>query len=66
MARIIQRKSTPALIEWRKNDSIFPADHAHPYKCDLKKIDFHLLDIVHFALEGEHELIADLICSFLR
>ena len=29
-----------ALIAWGKNDSIFPADGAHPYKRDLKKIRF--------------------------
>jgi pimeloyl-ACP methyl ester carboxylesterase len=27
----------PALIAWGKNDSIFPAEAAHPYKRDLKK-----------------------------
>jgi len=56
----------PALIAWGKNDPIFPADGAHPYKRDLKNIDFHLLDTGHFALEEDYELIAELISNFLR
>jgi pimeloyl-ACP methyl ester carboxylesterase len=56
----------PALIAWGKNDQIFPADGAHPYKPDLKNIDFHLLDTGHFALEEDYELIAELISNFLR
>ena len=41
---------------WGKNDHIFPADGAHPYKRDLKDLEFHLLDTGHFALEeyGNH------------
>jgi pimeloyl-ACP methyl ester carboxylesterase len=56
----------PALIAWGKNDPIFPADGAHPYKRDLRNIDFHLLDTGHFALEEDYELIAELISNFLR
>jgi pimeloyl-ACP methyl ester carboxylesterase len=56
----------PTLIAWGKNDPIFPADGAHPYKRDLKNIDFHLLDTGHFALEEDYELIAELISNFLR
>jgi pimeloyl-ACP methyl ester carboxylesterase len=52
------------LIAWGKNDQIFPADGAHPYKRDLKNIDFHLLDTGHFALEEDYELIAELISNF--
>ena len=48
------------------NESIFPADGAHPYKRDLKNIDFHLLDTGHFALEEDYELVAELISNFLR
>ena len=33
----------PTLIVWGKNDYIFPAEGAHPYKRDLKKLEFHLL-----------------------
>jgi pimeloyl-ACP methyl ester carboxylesterase len=56
----------PALIAWGKNDPIFPADGAQPYKRDLRNIDFHLLDTGHFALEEDYELIAELISNFLR
>ncbi len=56
----------PALIVWGAQDQIFPADGAHPYKSDLKNLDFHLLDTGHFALEEDLELIAKLTSDFLR
>jgi pimeloyl-ACP methyl ester carboxylesterase len=56
----------PTLIVWGKNDQIFPADGAHPYKRDLKNIDFQLIDTGHFALEEDYELIAELISNLLR
>ncbi len=55
----------PTLIVWGKNDYIFPADGAYPYKRDLKNIEFHLLDTGHFALEEEGEVMAELIREFL-
>ncbi len=55
----------PTLIVWGKNDYIFPAEGAHPYKRDLKNIEFHLLDTGHFALEEDGELIASYIRNFL-
>jgi pimeloyl-ACP methyl ester carboxylesterase len=61
-----RKHQPPALIAWGKNDQIFPADGAHPYKRDLKNIDFHLLDTGHFALEEDYELVAELISNFLR
>lgn len=54
----------PALIVWGKNDYIFPADGAYPYKKDLKSVDFNLLNTGHFALEEEGDFIADKIRSF--
>ncbi|MBI2774942.1 alpha/beta hydrolase [Candidatus Dependentiae bacterium] len=54
----------PTLIVWGKNDVIFPADGAHPYKRDLKDIEVHLLDTGHFALEEESTFIADSIIKF--
>ncbi|HEX2978076.1 MAG TPA: alpha/beta hydrolase [Candidatus Babeliales bacterium] len=54
----------PTLIVWGKNDVIFPADGAHPYKKDLKDIEVHLLDTGHFALEEELNFIADSIIKF--
>jgi pimeloyl-ACP methyl ester carboxylesterase len=54
------------LIVWGKNDYIFPADGAHPYKRDLRNLEFHLLDTGHFALEEYGTEIASLIRNFLN
>ena len=56
----------PTLLAWGKNDYIFPAEGAEPYKRDLKNIEYHLLDTGHFALEEDGEVIAGLIRAFLR
>ncbi len=56
----------PTLIVWGKNDKIFPAAGAEPYKRDLKNLEFHLLDTGHFALEEDCGKIADLMRNFLR
>ena len=56
----------PALIVWGKNDAIFPAAGAHPYKRDLENLEFHLLDTGHFALEEDGDTIAGLIRNFLE
>ena len=50
---------------WGKNDIIFPADGAEPYRRDLKNLDFHLIDTGHFALEEEGGKISTLIRTFL-
>ena len=55
----------PMLIVWGKNDQIFPAAGAEPYRRDLKKVDFHLIDAGHFALESSNDEIAKLILAFL-
>jgi pimeloyl-ACP methyl ester carboxylesterase len=55
----------PTLIVWGKNDQIFPAGGAEPYKRDLKNIEFHLLDTGHFALEEDSDTIAKYILKFL-
>jgi pimeloyl-ACP methyl ester carboxylesterase len=55
----------PVLIVWGKNDQIFPAAGAEPYRRDLKNIDFHLLDAGHFALETNGAEIARLMRDFL-
>ena len=54
----------PTLIVWGKNDAIFPAEGAYPYKRDLKDVDFNLLDTGHFALEEDCDVIADHIRRF--
>ncbi len=56
----------PTLIVWGKNDAIFPASGAHPYKEDLKKVEFHLLNTGHFALEEEGVAIARYIDGFMK
>ena len=56
----------PTLVVWGKNDPIFPAEGAHPYKRDLKSLEFHLLDTGHFALEEDGAVIAQLIRDFLE
>jgi pimeloyl-ACP methyl ester carboxylesterase len=61
-----RKHQPPTLIVWGKNDQIFPADGAHPYKRDLRNIEFHLLDTGHFALEEDYELVAELITNFLK
>ena len=60
-----RKHQPPTLIVWGKNDYIFPAEGAHPYKRDLKNLEFHLLDTGHFALEEDGELIAKRIRRFL-
>jgi pimeloyl-ACP methyl ester carboxylesterase len=55
----------PTLVVWGKNDYIFPAEGAHPYKRDLEDIEFHLLDTGHFALEEDGAIIANYIRDFL-
>lgn len=56
----------PTLIVWGKNDYIFPADGAYPYKRDLNNVDFNLLNTGHFALEEKGDEIAEHIYRFLR
>ena len=55
----------PTLIVWGENDEIFPADGAHPYKRDLKNLEFHLLDTGHFALEEDGDVMSKYIRDFL-
>jgi pimeloyl-ACP methyl ester carboxylesterase len=52
------------LILWGKNDYIFPPEGAAPYGRDLKRLDTHLLDTGHFALETHGEEIAQYIEDF--
>lgn len=61
----LRQHQPPTLIVWGKNDAIFPAAGAHPYKRDLKNLEFHLLDTDHFALEEDGDTIAKLIRRFL-
>ena len=56
----------PMLIVWGKNDQIFPAAGAEPYKRDLKNLEFHLFDTGHFALEEDLAAISGYIMEFLK
>lgn len=55
----------PTLIAWGKNDPIFPPAGAAPYTRDLPKVEVHLLDAGHFALETDVDAIASLMREFL-
>ena len=55
----------PTIVVWGKNDKIFPAEGAHPYKRDLPEVEFHLLDTGHFALEDKFDEMVPLIRGFL-
>ena len=61
-----RKHQPPTLIVWGQNDPIFPAEGAHPYKRDLKDLEFHLIDTGHFALEEDGEFIANTIRKFLK
>ena len=61
-----RKHQPPTLIVWGKNDYIFPAEGANPYKQDLKNIEFHLLDTGHFALEEDGAVIAGHIRKFMN
>ena len=56
----------PTLVTWGKGDEIFGPDGADAYKRDLPNAEVHLLETGHFALEDDHELIADKMRRFLR
>ncbi len=61
-----RKHQPPTLIVWGKNDKIFPADGAYPYKRDLHDLEFHLIDLGHFALEDKSDEMVPLIRDFLR
>lgn len=58
-------RQPPTLIVWGKNDKIFPAEGAYPYRRDLPNAEFHMIDSGHFALEDRLDEMAPLINSFL-
>jgi pimeloyl-ACP methyl ester carboxylesterase len=62
----LRTNQPPTLIVWGKNDPIFPAEGAYPYRRDLSEVEFHLLDTGHFALEEDGPTIAELIRDFLN
>jgi pimeloyl-ACP methyl ester carboxylesterase len=60
-----RERKPPTLIVWGRNDTIFPADGAHPYLRDLPDAELHLLDTGHFALEDKLDVMAPMIGDFL-
>lgn len=64
--KLFREYQVPTLIVWGKNDVIFPASGAHPYKRDVKNVEFHLLDTGHFALEEKGYEIAMYIDNFMK
>ncbi len=46
-----RRAKPPTLVVWGKNDDIFVAPGAAPYKRDIPDAEIHMLDTGHFALE---------------
>ncbi len=64
--KYLRKNQPPVLIVWGKNDEIFPAAGAEPYKRDLKDLEYHLIDTGHFALETHGQEIADLMREFLN
>lgn len=61
----LRAKQPPTLVVWGENDVIFPAEGAHPYKRDLKDIEFHLFNSGHFLLEDRADEVFPLIHDFL-
>ncbi|ACL63935.1 alpha/beta hydrolase fold protein [Anaeromyxobacter dehalogenans 2CP-1] len=55
----------PTLVVWGKNDAIFVAAGAEPYRRDNPSAEIHLLDTGHFALETHGPEIARRIREFL-
>lgn len=62
----LREHQPPTLIVWGKNDYIFPAEGAEPYKRDLRELEFHLRDAGHFVLEDQLETVAGLMRDFLH
>jgi pimeloyl-ACP methyl ester carboxylesterase len=60
-----RKHQPPVLIEWGKNDEIFPPAGAYPYKRDLKEVEMHILETGHFALEEDGDQIASDMIRFL-
>jgi pimeloyl-ACP methyl ester carboxylesterase len=60
-----RKNRPPTLILWGKNDKIFPAEGAHPYRRDLPEAELHLLETGHFALEDKADEMVPLIRDFL-
>ncbi len=63
--RYFREHKPPMLVVWGKNDEIFVAAGAAPYKRDNPNAQVHMLDTGHFALETHGPQIAGMISAFL-
>ncbi|MDF0606144.1 alpha/beta hydrolase [Neisseriaceae bacterium TC5R-5] len=60
------RKNKPAtLVLWGKNDEIFIAPGAEPYKRDIPGTEVHMYDSGHFPLETHGQEMGERIVNFL-
>ena len=58
--------NVPVLAAWGKNDEIFVSPGAEAFKRDVKKLEVHLIDAPHFALETNEKFFAEMIIGFLQ
>lgn len=61
----LRTENPEMLIVYGKNDYIFPVIGAEAFKRDVKKLEYHLFDTGHFALESYGDEIAATIRNFL-
>ncbi len=63
--KFFRDRKPPTIILWGRNDKIFPAEAAYPYRRDLPDTEFYLFESGHFALEDRLAEMAPLIHDFL-
>ncbi|TRW27251.1 alpha/beta hydrolase [Flavobacterium zepuense] len=64
--KYLRDNQPPLLITWGKNDPFFPEPGAEAYLKDVKKVDYHIYDTGHFALEEESANIIANIRDFMQ
>lgn len=62
----MRESQVPLLAVWGKNDPIFIAPGAEAFKRDVPKVEVHLLDAGHFAVESHAVEIGTLMVRFLK
>jgi pimeloyl-ACP methyl ester carboxylesterase len=62
----LRKYQPPTLVVWGKNDAIFVAAGAAPYKRDVPSAEIHLVNAGHFALETNGAEIAAYIQDFMQ
>lgn len=61
----IRTSGVPVLAVWGRGDLLFVPVRAEAFNWDAKKVELHLLDVSHFALETNEEVSAKSILEFL-